>query len=71
MGVADSSRSSWRLRAARPVKGDQVLAPVWCWPISRFDDANERCKASNQPNLLSASFRSMRPSTPRSMFNGI
>jgi hypothetical protein len=39
--------------------------------ISRFDDANERCKASNQPNLLSASFRSMRPSTTRSMFNGI
>jgi putative transposase len=39
--------------------------------ISRFDDANERCKASNQPNLLSASFRSMRPSPTRSMFNGI
>ncbi len=39
--------------------------------ISRFDDANERCKASNQRNLLSASFRSMRPSTTRSMFNGI
>ena len=36
-----------------------------------FDDANERCKASNQRNLLSASFRSMRPSTTRSMFNGI
>lgn len=25
-------------------------------PISRFDDENERCKASNQPDLLSASF---------------
>ena len=39
--------------------------------ISRFDDVNERCKASNQHNLLSASFRSMRRSTIRSTFNGI
>ena len=38
--------------------------------ISRFDDANESCKASNQPNLLSASFRSMRLSPTRSI-NGI
>jgi putative transposase len=38
--------------------------------ISQFDDENERCKASNQPNLLSASFRSMPRSTTHSMFNG-
>jgi hypothetical protein len=29
--------------------------------IGRFDDVNERCKASNQPNRLSALFPSMRP----------
>jgi hypothetical protein len=29
--------------------------------ISRFDDVNERYKASNQPNRLSALFPSMRP----------
>jgi transposase-like protein len=38
---------------------------------SRFEDENERCRASNQPNLLSASFRFMRRSTTHSMFNGI
>jgi transposase-like protein len=38
--------------------------------ISRSDDANERCNASNQPYPLSASFRSTRRSTTRSMFNG-
>src|SRR5262245_18033899 len=30
--------------------------------ISRFEDENERCKASNRPNLLSASFLFMRRS---------
>src|SRR5208337_3850442 len=29
----------------------------------RFDDANEKCKASNQPNQLSALFTSTRPFT--------
>jgi hypothetical protein len=39
--------------------------------ISQFDDESERCKASNQPDLLSASFLFMRRSTIHSMFNGI
>src|SRR5215470_16092335 len=39
--------------------------------ISRFDDASERCKVSNQRNLLSASFLFMPRSTTHSMFNGI
>jgi transposase-like protein len=39
--------------------------------ISRFDDANERCKVSNQPNRLSALFPSTRPFTTRSTCNGI
>src|SRR5215472_7216579 len=39
--------------------------------ISRFEDASERCKASNQRNLLNASFLFMRRSTTPSMFNGI
>src|SRR6516165_7291732 len=39
--------------------------------ISQLEDANERCKASNRPNLLSASFLFMRRSTTHSMFNGI
>jgi len=39
--------------------------------ISRFDDANEKCKASNQPNQLSALFPSTRPFTTRSTCNGI
>jgi len=38
---------------------------------SRFDDANEKCKASNQPNQLSALFPSTRPFTTRSTCNGI
>jgi hypothetical protein len=29
----------------------------------RFDDANEKCKAPNQPNQLSALFTSARPNT--------
>jgi putative transposase len=33
--------------------------------------ANERCKASNPPNLLRASFLFMRRSTTHSMFSGI
>jgi transposase-like protein len=37
--------------------------------IGRFDDANERCKASNPPNRLSALFPSTRPFTIRSMCN--
>jgi hypothetical protein len=36
--------------------------------ISRFDDANERCKVSNQSSRLSVLFPSMRP---HSMYNGI
>jgi hypothetical protein len=39
--------------------------------ISRFDDANEKCKASNHPNQLSALFPSTRPFTTRSTCNGI
>jgi transposase-like protein len=39
--------------------------------ISQFEDENERCRASNQPNLCSASFPSMPRSTTHSMFNGI
>ena len=39
--------------------------------ISRFDDASERCKASNQQNLLSALFRFMQRCTTHSMSNGI
>jgi transposase-like protein len=39
--------------------------------ISRFDDESERCKASNQPDLRSASFLFMPRSTIHSMFNGI
>src|SRR5262249_57233914 len=39
--------------------------------INRFEDENERCRASNRPNLLSASFLFMRRSTTHSMFNGI
>jgi len=35
--------------------------------ISSFDDARERCKASNQASRLSASFPSMRSFTMRSM----
>src|SRR6201993_3940747 len=38
---------------------------------SQFDDENEGCKASNQPNLLTASFQFMRQSITLSMFNGI
>jgi hypothetical protein len=38
---------------------------------SQFEDANERCKASNRTNLLSVSFLFMRQSTTHSMFNGI
>ena len=38
---------------------------------NRFEDGNERCKASNRPNLLSASCLFMRRSTTHSMFNGI
>ena len=33
--------------------------------------ANNRAENSHKPTLLSAAFRSMRPSTTRSMFNGI
>jgi putative transposase len=40
-------------------------------PISRFDDASERCKALNQPKPLSASYLFMRRSTTPSMFSGI
>ena len=39
--------------------------------INHFDDANEKCKASNQPNRLSALFPSTRPFTTRSTCNGI
>jgi hypothetical protein len=39
--------------------------------ISQFEDKNERCKASSQPNLLSASFLFMPRSITHSMFNGI
>src|SRR5262245_33898812 len=39
--------------------------------MSRCDDENERCKASNRRNLLSASSLFMRRSTIRSTFNGI
>jgi hypothetical protein len=38
--------------------------------ISQFEDESESCKASNQPNLLSASFLFMRRPTT-SMFKGI
>ena len=40
-------------------------------PVSQFVDESERCKASNQQNLLSVLFRFMRRSTTHSMFNGI
>ena len=36
-----------------------------------LDDANEKCKASNQPNQLSALCPSTRPFTTRSTCNGI
>jgi transposase-like protein len=39
--------------------------------ISRFDDANERCKLSNQSSRLSVLFPSMRPFTTHSMYNDI
>jgi transposase-like protein len=39
--------------------------------ISRFDDANVKCKASNRPTQLSALFPSTRPFTTRSTCNGI
>ena len=39
--------------------------------ISRFDDANERCKVSNQSSRLSVLFPSMRPFTTHSMYNDI
>src|SRR5215831_10480139 len=39
--------------------------------INQFEDENERCRASNQPNLCSASFPSMLRSTTHSTFNGI
>jgi hypothetical protein len=37
-------------------------------PISHFDDESERCKASNQPDLLNASFRFIQRYTTHSMF---
>jgi hypothetical protein len=39
--------------------------------ICRFDDANERCKVSNQSRRLSVLFPSMRPFTTHSMYNDI
>ena len=39
--------------------------------ICRFDDANERCKVSNQSRRLSVLFPSMRPFTTHSMCNDI
>jgi Cyclin M transmembrane N-terminal domain len=39
--------------------------------LSRFDYANERCKASNQPNQLSALSPSTRRFTTRQTCNGI
>jgi len=39
--------------------------------ISRFDDANERCKVSNQSSRLSVLFPPMRPFTTHSMYNDI
>ena len=39
--------------------------------ISRFDDANERCKVSNQSSRRSVLFPSMRPFTTHSMYNDI
>ena len=39
--------------------------------ISRFDDSNERCKASNQPTRRSVLFPSTRRFTTRSTCNGI
>jgi transposase-like protein len=37
--------------------------------ISRFDNANERCKVSNLSSRLSVLFPSMRPSTTHSTYN--
>jgi hypothetical protein len=39
--------------------------------LSRFDDANERCKVSNQPSRLNALYPSMLPFTTHSTCNGI
>ena len=39
--------------------------------ISRFDDANERCKVSSQSSRLSVLFSSMLPFTTHSTCNGI
>jgi hypothetical protein len=39
--------------------------------INQSGDESEKCKASNQPDLLNALFRFMRRSTTCLMFNGI
>ena len=51
---------------------------AWCTPvieskilISHFDNANGKCKASNQPNQVSALFPSTRLCTTCSTCNGI
>jgi hypothetical protein len=48
VGVADSSRSSWRLRAAHPVKGDQVLAVA----EKRQFPASKRVHARDRKTVL-------------------
>src|ERR1700688_2135741 len=50
---------------------DCVPTIEWRILISRFDDANERCKVSNQSSRLSVLFPSMRPFTTHSMYNDI
>jgi hypothetical protein len=66
---AELGRAHMRLAAGRVPD----CAPTIARRIrtSRFDDANEKCKASNQPNQLSALFPSTRPFTTRSTCNGI
>jgi hypothetical protein len=40
-------------------------------PMGPIDDANERCKVSNQSSRLSVLFPSRRPFTTHSMYNDI
>ena len=73
--ITDKLRSAERhfAKLASRVCMSKDCAPTIARRIrtSRFDDANEKCKASNQSNQLSSLFPSTRPFTTRSTCNGI
>ena len=64
---AAKDRRPWN--AGRMVGAKRALKPQQVWAIRFWLDRERR--ASNQPNLLSVLFPSMRPFTTHSMFNGI